>query len=225
MPSPGYANFTGLPVLTTNSVLDGVALDGQVIPISESWERPTRVLRMADGSHVVQRRLGDVDRATRSPLFFQFEMTIDHESDYRRLMEIAHSGRVVLFFASVPVIDTWYIKHAPGSQATWKTTARVGWGLPGVSHSKHPPEVQIDGVAQTIITSGTPTAGEAKVPETQSGAQNWETIETPAGLAGTRLTLLYWPEMLVTFASPVQSIPVRNRLEFVATLEEFFSWA
>ena len=76
-----------------------------------------------------------------------------------------------------------------------------------------------------MITAGTPIAGEVKVPTSQSGGQNWETIETPSGLSGSRLSLRYWPELLVTFVDPVESIPLFNRLEFVATLEEFFSWA
>lgn len=200
--------------------LNGVALLDSVANIPASWspESPGAILPTMDGGGIVQLQTpgGDCPIMS-SALKISITMQHNREEDFRR-MSVAERFPPVRWWFELPLPCLWYIPGKNAGQTTWKTDRRLPYGgaVPGVTHATHPPLVMVDGVAQTVITTGTPGAGEVLVPESAGFAS----VTTPAGLAGELLELWVPFELLVKISGPSTNNPQANLLAYSATLEE-----
>ncbi len=220
----GYLKFPAFPVLDNGGAIvkfGDTVLQGVIGKLEEPVEPAGFVLPTHGGTPILQFRYKGTDAPyTLAPVRFSIELLFRFEDDIIGLTQHARSGLPFLMLMNWPLQDSWSIKAASGVQTLWRTSRRVSWGLTGITHATHPPQAFIDGTSQTIITSGTPIAGEVKVPTTQTAGQNFETIETPALASGSTLVLLYWPEWVIRVSGAVNSVPVANGWFFAAQLED-----
>lgn len=125
--------------------------------------------------------------------------------------------------------DYWAVEGAAGAQTEWRTSRGLPYDLPAplgaADWAAYVPQVKLidtAGVAveQTVITAGTPGAGEVLVPDTGGGT--YETIQTPAvsTLTGMRWLALYYPAVLHCVVVEKASYPVANGLEWVLGFRE-----
>lgn len=216
----GPSRFPTLPVVRQyhRPFLDGVQLSGGFAELAETIQSVAATLRTKAGTHILQYRFrGEDIPISIAPLGLRLTFRLVYEDDFRRVRELAMTGQPVTFFPAWPIVDTWLIAAGGSTRTTWRTSRRVGWGLSGIDHTSHPPRAWIDGTAQAIIDTGTPSAGQVKVPTSQSAGQNYETITTPSGLAGERLKLLYWPEYLVSMRQT--SSPYRRLNDIITSVQ------
>lgn len=218
----GYLHFDEIPTLReySNPLVDGVAIDGQMRAFSESFAAPGSVLQAADGSHLVQYLfLDDAAPVTIQPLELPFSMLCRNETQFFRLRSYAQSGRIVSFFFGWPHVETWLLAVNP-TGTVWRSSRRNAWNGTTITHATHPPQAYLDGVEQTIVTSGTPTAGQVKVLTSQPSGQGYFDVTTPDVEGSELLQLLYWPEYLVRFEDPRFDVQAANALVMHATLRE-----
>ena len=179
--------------------LDGHSIRGSVMPWSEGWAPSGVRVLMGDGTHAYQCPLPrPTQPITMDPRVGTWEITIAHQEDLIRIHRAAQRGSPVLAFFNTFHEDQWLIANGDTGQTTWRTSRRIGWNGTTRTHVTHPPYAEIDGTEQTIVTVGTPVAGEVKLPTSQTAEQFYDTVTTPALTAGTYLVVRYWPEMLVT---------------------------
>lgn len=213
----GYLSWE-FPMLGSPVYLDGVALmDSAASPVF-NWtpgQAGTR-FAMADGGHLQQYQFigGDAPLMGR-PLEIPMVMQHNYQEDYQRLLEAEAIGPRRFWFG-LWLTTVWYIPGKNAGQTAWKTDRRLPYALAGVTHATHPPIVKIDGVAQDILTTGTPGDGEAVVPE----AGGFGSITLPAAITGEYLTLFCPFELLVTVEGPSFANPQANLITYSATLRE-----
>lgn len=151
----------------------------------------------------------------------QFNMTLVEEDDYWKFRMLQETGVPAEFWFDYVVADRWYIPGMEAGQTDWKTSRKSPWTLvTGVDHTSHPPDAYIDGVQQTIIKTGTPTAGQVMVPETSG----YLTIETPVLVpaSDTWLVLRYHPMMMMKLIDLRVDWVTHNRLSVTMDLLESF---
>lgn len=116
---------------------------------------------------------------------------MDREADYYAMHEAWAANRPVqIFVGGMPYVDRWPLGLINAGQTTLETSHPLAYNGTTVTHATNPPKAFIDGVAQVIITAGTPTAGQVKVPTSASGDPQ-DVITVPSGIAGTWLVLRY----------------------------------
>lgn len=162
------------------------------------------------------RGLGGDQPVNLHPFDGDLSVTVNHQEDFDLFEEVAAKGEPVDFFFDYWVIDLWRISDATSGQTIWKTSRKLPYSIAGITHATRPPEAFIDEAAQTVITSGTPTSGEVKVP-TVSG---YADIETPSGIAGTHLKLRYPALMVGRFLDLRRSYTQANDLRFRLRFQE-----
>lgn len=181
----------------------GVYLNGEIIhrgamvPLTRSGDSPARTLTTLAGTQVLQRiGIGGDAPLNLRPLTFSARFSCDSEADYFRLVGAADSGTRVYLMPHLWIEDRWYIPGANPGQTTWRTSRRLAHHLPGYSYdfASRQPQVLVDDVPQTVLSSGTPGAGEVVVPDTGGYVE----VVTPAGLSGSYLALRYAPELVAT---------------------------
>jgi len=220
---PGVDGYIGTPAWDVRQLLDGMFLDGVALLDTAghwpaSWTPGTAGTHLPtmDGGAVVQYQWigGDAPLMAR-PL--EISLTLQHniEADYFRMLAAEAAGPRRFWFG-LWLTCMWYIPGRNTGQTAWKTDRRFPYSLTGITHSSHPPQVLIDGTAQSIITTGTPTTGQAKVPTTGG----FGAITLPAGITGEYLELRCPFELLVTVQGPSTSNPQANLLPYSATLRE-----
>ena len=214
-------------------LIDGIFLNGQqfhnglLYPIS-GWSLPLgpTIIPMESGNTILQNRWnagsGPMNLA---PLSFAMSMSICTEDDFFTLMRLASRQLAVPLWFDFELPDIWYI---PGrystSQIVWYTSRLIPWTLPTITAVTKPPKVFIDDTEQTVLTSGTPGAGEVVLSDTPTndGAvqivrRPWGVLTTPASLSGTFLELRWRPQILAVLSNVQFDYAVHNdlRVSFV----------
>lgn len=237
MPAPtidgrGPLKWNQFPVLDGPAgavalTVDGHAIQGSIAPWSQGWSPAgTRVL-MGDGTHAHQLSLPKPKQPiTMEPRSGSFEITITHQQDLIRLHRAVNRGSPVLLFMGEFLEEQWLRRNGDAGQTEWRTSRRLGWNGTTRTHETHPPRAYIETagveVEQTIVTSGTPTAGEVLVPTAQTADQFYDAITTPALSAGDYLILQYWPEVLVSMTIQ-NTYDQTNDYRIAVTLEEMLA--
>jgi hypothetical protein len=225
----GYLKFENHPILdgpagTVELKIDGYVIQGAIQSWSSGWAAPGARILMADGTFVTQGVLPKPKQPkTMAPRSGSFDITVAYQNDLIRIHRAAEDFSPVLAFFGEPRDDRWLIRNGESGQTEWRTSRRVAYNATTITHATHPPQVYIKTgdslVEQTIVTSGTPTSGQAKVLTSQTSGQYYETVTTPALTAGDELIFHYWPELLV-YVSVSNTIPTTNFYQISVTLEE-----
>lgn len=222
----GYLKWDDFPVFDGPAgnvalTIDGYTIQGALAPWSSSWNPPGSRILMADGTYVHQYSLPKPTQpTTMQARTGRFEIMISHQQDLIRLHRAAQRVAPVLVFLGEFHEDQWSRANGASSQTSWRTSRRLGWNGTTRTHATHPPYAEIDGVSQTIITSGTPIANQVKVPTAQTANQFYDTITTPALTSGEYLVLRYWPEWMVMLQI-VNSIGSSGVYQVTVDLQEY----
>jgi hypothetical protein len=217
----------GIYTWDTDAGLLGLYVDGRWIeggafypqPLAVSQASRGSVLATIGGTDIVQLVwLGGEVPVNLRPVSVPVDVVLAHEEDYWAVTEASELGLAVDVYLDLPVTDIWSIAHADAGQTTWKTSRKLPYGssLTGVSLASRPPTALIDGVAQTVVASSGPGAGEVYVPD--SG--DYAAIETPTGIAGSYLKLRYPPILRARLVGLQRSLRAHNALAVAFTVEE-----
>jgi hypothetical protein len=192
-------------------------------PGSMKWRRATRsqsLLTMA-GTNIHQGTyLGGDAPVNLAPMEVQCKFSIADKDEAFRLGELLSMGAIAPqdFFPGIWISDVWYIPVRGAGQTTWRTSRQLPYDIVDILHlGDYTPECMIDGVAQTLVTTGTPDAGEFKV---EAGVES-ESIVLPSGISGSYLTLRYPPKMMLTKVELDDDISEENAWEVNMKAEEF----
>lgn len=220
----GYLKWDNFPVLDKGGALlklgDHVLL-GEINSWNETLVPAGVTLQTHGHTTILQLPYTGADAPfTMRPSAFDMGILFTHQDDASRLTSHARMGLPFVLLVNWPFTDGWAIQGGAPAQTLWRTSRRVAWGLAGVSHATHPPRAWVDGVEQTIITAGTPVAGEIKVPTTQTAGQNYETIEAPVTLTGKVLELEYWPAWVARFKGATTTVPLLNQWNLLGQIED-----
>lgn len=217
--SVGPAFWTDFPFRHEGLWIDGTQVEGgSAYPlVSLDVLNGTQLLATAGGTEIAQRKwLGGKApvnvRSTALPVSFNLK----DEADYRLLVSRAGRGSAVELYPDWPLFEEWYIPAKDSGQTEWQPARKFPWDITGVDHTSRPPRVYIDDVSQTIVTSGTPTAGQAKVPE----VGGFDVVTMPSTISGTWLRLEYHPVFTVLIARLGQVYEAHNNLVVEAEIIE-----
>ncbi len=220
----GYLKWDNFPVLNKGGVVlkfGDHLLEGRINAWNETVQPAGLVLPTHGRTSILQLPYTGSDAPfTMSPARFDMGILFRFQEDASRLRSHARMGLPFVMLVNWPFIDGWTLNGGLPGQTLWRTSRRLSWGLAGIDHTSHPPRAWIDGVLQTIITAGSPVAGEVKVPTSQTAGQNYETIETPADPAGSILELEYWPAWVARFSGATTTIPVANAWNLIGQIED-----
>lgn len=211
--STGPAYWTAFPFRNLGVWLDGTQIeDGSAYPMTDlSVIGGSRMLTTVGGTEIVQRRwLGSKAPVNVRSTPIRLQMNVKNEADYRLFLTKAQRGLAVELYPDWPLIEEWYIPAAAANQTTWEPARKFPWDLSGIDHTTRPPRVYKDDVSQTIVTTGTPGAGEAKVPI----VGDFDYVTTPTGITGTWLRLEYHPVLTVLITEVGMAYSEFNRLVF-----------
>lgn len=221
---PGTDGYLGTPPWDITMLRGGIRINGAALVETSMWPinwtpqgTPGTRHRMMDGGDIVQHQWigGDCPLNLGRPLSIPVTFQHNSEADWKTLCRVELTGPVRIFLG-LWVVDLWYIPGKNTGQTLWKCSRQFPYALSGVTHASHPPQAYIDGAAQTIITTGTPSAGQVKVPQ----AGGYQAITTPSAITGEFLELWYPAELLVTIEGPNTGNPQANLLTYAATLQE-----
>lgn len=223
----GYARWpTTLPTLNTRGVrfkVDGHTVLGSM-RLSQEWETGGVSLRMADRTKLYQNVCPRPKQPfSMAPWAGQIEIKFKYQDDAIRFRRAARFELPVLIWTAVWLEDGWFLRNGESGQTEWRAARRCAWDGSTITHATHPPRASIDGVEQEIITVGTPTPGQVKVPTTQTAGAGYFSVTTPANPDGSRLILLYYPEHIVLLRGPVDDWPEVNAWMFTAECEELLA--
>lgn len=211
--SIGPASWTSFPFRHEGVWLDGTQIEsGYAYPLTNlSVVSGSRMLTSVGGTEIVQRRwLASKAPVNVRSIPIRLQMNVKDEADYRLFLLHGQRGVAVEFFPDWPWIEEWYIPAMTAGQTTWEPARKFPWDLAGIDHSTRPPRVYKDDVSQTIVTTGTPGAGEAKVPI----VGGFDVVTTPSGITGTWLRLEYAPVFTVLINEVGMAYEQHNRLVF-----------
>jgi hypothetical protein len=209
---------------------EGLWIDGDFIeaarrtpPIQLNANAPGVTLKPLGSTEIQQMHWveGDAPVNLGAGNVLQLNMTLAEEDDYWKFRQLQETGMPVEFWFDYPIADRWYIPGMEAGQTDWKLSRPAPWTLvTGVNHTSHPPDAYIDGVQQTIIKTGAPSAGEVMVPE----SSGYLIIETPVLVpaSDTWLVLRYHPMMMMKLEELGVNYSTHNRLDVTLQLRETF---
>ena len=214
----GPAHWTSYPFRHLGVYLNGTQIEsGSAYPLTSLAELSGDVsFDTLGNSQIVQTRtLGGKAPLGLSAGDFTLRMNVKDEADYKLFLTCVHKGPVE-FWPDWPLFEMWNLDLRTAGQTEFQTRRKQPWTISGVTHVTRPPLVDVDGTSQTIVTSGTPGAGEVKVLE----AGSYGTLTAPAALIGDYMTLAYAPVLDVLVTGVGQTYEVHNRLEFEVSMRE-----
>jgi hypothetical protein len=221
----GWKDSGGSSIFSEGLWVNGDFIEGgkRTPPIRLNAPSPGVTLDMLGNINIEQMLWieGDAPVNLGAKFNMQLNMVLAQEDDYWKFRELQETGIPAEFWFDYPVADRWYIPGMESGQTEWKTSRKSPWtAVTGITQTSHPPDAYIDGVQQTIITSGTPAAGEVKVPNTSG----YLTIETPVLTPGTDtwLVLRYHPVMYMKLQELRVDWATHNRLLVSMELLETF---
>lgn len=215
----GPANWTSYPFRHLGVYLDGVEIeDGAAYPLGglQAFSGSVAFDTLGNSQIVQTRTLGAKAPLGVSAGEFTVRMNVKDEADYKLFLTRCERGEPVEFWPDWPLFDQWLLSLRDAGQTEFQTRRKLPWALSGVTHVTRSPLVDVDGTAQTIVTTGTPSTGEVKVPETSG----YGTLTAPSGISGTYLTLAYAPVFDVLIQQVGMVYEAHNRLEFEVAMRE-----
>lgn len=171
-------------------------LDGQAFsverPAKLTWTRPptsTTLITLAGTTVKQGTYLGGDAPINVYPASFSLEWSIFDKGEYFKIVETSMKTAFAApdFIPAIWIPDLWYIPAASSGQTIWKTSRELPYDTFDITDSEYTPECYVDGVAQTLVGSSPPSAGEFYVQPSAATTQ----IELPSGIAGTWLLLRY----------------------------------
>jgi hypothetical protein len=217
--SVGPANWTSYPFRHLGVYLDGTQIEsGAAYPLGglQALSGSVAFDTLGNSQIVQTRTLGAKAPLGVSAGEIAVRMNVKDEADYKLFLTRCERGEPVEFWPDWPLFETWSLALRDAGQTEFQTRRKYPWALSGVTHVTRPPLVDVDGTSQTIVTAGTPGAGEVKVLETSG----YGTLTAPAALSGDYMTLAYPPVLDVLILSVGMSYEVYNRLEFEVAMQE-----
>ena len=156
-----------------------------------------------------------------SPIELDFQST--HLGEFRKISRL--SGVCAFepqsFFANIWIEDFWFIPAAPAAQTEWQISRFFPYDLVNINDptGDYKPVVSIDNVDQTIINSGTPTAGQVKI---LAGVESHKiTLPAASTLVGSKyLRLFYTPKMYICSIDTNEEIPDSDDYTMGLTMQE-----
>lgn len=218
--------MSGIKDFSTTMLTGGVWLDGTYFrggaggsyPLGSQFSTPggANLLRTLAGTTIAQDIWvgGDAPLNLR-PMNVTMSFSLTKESDFWLFQEAVGYGRPVQTWLDLPVSDQWYLPAANGD--IFKTSRILPWSISGISHATRPPAAFIDGVSKTIVTSGTPTTSEIKIPDTGG---DFGLVEKASASSGTRLIVRYAPIFLFSYGQLQITYQDTNHIRFNVTVQE-----
>lgn len=208
--------FAGDGIWFNQRLIEG----GRMVPLSMVRENLPFPQRMMSGTSVSQSFwIGGDTPVNLHPMTTDFKMTISEEADYWAIREAADLGMPVEMWFGWPMTDWWYVVGGDGTRSTWRTSRQQPYNyVTGVTQATYPPAALLDGTPQTIVTSGTPGAGEVKILD----SSGYENVTTPTldPATYTWLQVRYHPLMLVDVTAISEVYEDHNGLNFEISLSE-----
>lgn len=195
-------------------VLDGITINCRV-PITKNRTTGANLLGMADGSTVVQIDWRDAPLPEKVRFYeFSFAQMAVAEEAWWKLDELDGLGRPFVLidfdyetatFSAGPELTTFKLPRA--------TAASLWAGFP----TSYPPFITLNGDAQTVIDTGTPSTGEVKLVGS--------VVTTPGLANGDILKVLYVPAYYVVVKSESQANSGGGKVDRTWTLTEARSFS
>lgn len=183
-------------------VLGGVVLSVGSPLATRSRKAGAQLLEMANGSVVIQLPFTDVGGAE-NPAYreFRFDQVGVVEADwYDAVDDLLALGQSQWFIPYTVETEAFV---AFGGQTTFSLTRPTAVSqYVSFDTVEFPARAFLNGTEQTVISSGTPAAGEVKI---VSAA-----ITTPALVAADRLVVRYYPAYAVVLSNPPLDAPAYN---------------
>lgn len=211
------------PTLKAGLVIDGRVVAGGMKPIQLRSLEAVAAEPLQNGTYATQSLWAGPD----APLVIAaLEGSLSFypllEADYEALLDLVAQPQPVSMFVGWWVTDRWLVGAAPGAQVAWKTSRPFAWDL--VARADYPPKawlIDSAGVAtaQTVLATGTPSAGEVTIADSGGGTEG--TVTTPAAstLASAYLRVKY-PAAFNVIASPQWACPEPNALRVDLEIRE-----
>lgn len=201
--------------------LGGIVLQGETEDVEIEEPGGATHFRMGNGQTVSQSRWTEPDKPlSMQPISARVGIDADFEVDMEALSRANAAGAPLAVLIGDWRADRWSIPGQPGG-TTW-TTSRY---LPHdgvtrlVNSGTYAVSARVDGVAQTVITTGSPASGEVLVPPAPDGAL--ATITTPAYVGGElELELYYQALYLMSLRSFRKSASGPDDLSMTLVFEE-----
>ena len=215
----GPAYWTNLPFRHEGVWLDGVQISGGVAyPVTSLAAISGSVaLDTIGNTQIVQLRMLGAKAPVGVPANpIQLQMTVSLEADYELFLTRAERGLPVDFWPDWPLYDQWYLPLRDAGQTEFQPRRKFPWSLSGITHANRPPMAEVDGAAKTIVTTGTPSTSELKVPE----AGGFGVVTAASDLTGTWLQVAYAPVLSVLVQNVGMVYARNNALEFSVSLVE-----
>jgi len=215
----GPADWTSFQFRHLGLWIDGTQIEGgAAYPLADlSVLNRSAMLGTVSGTEILQKFwLGQKAPVNVRSTALPVQFNLKNEADYRLIVSRAARGVAVEIYPDWPLMEEWYIPAKDSGQTEWEPARKFPWDISGVTHSTRAPRVYIDDVEQTVITGGTPTSGQAKVPE----AGGFGVVTMPSGITGTWLRLEYHPVFTVLITEVGQKYQQHNNLVFAIQMVE-----
>jgi hypothetical protein len=155
-----------------------------------------------------------------SPIEMDFEPGFESEAK-----QLAQQSDLCAFspqamFAGIWIHDIWYIPAAPDAQTDWQLSRSFPFDIVDINDATNDylPKVEIDGTAQTIVQTGTPSAGQVLItPDVES---HIITLPAKSTLSGTFLKLFYPPKIYICQTDINEEIPDNDVYTMGLSMEE-----
>lgn len=214
---PGY--WSNYPFRSQGVWLDGVQIeDGAAYPLSSLAALSGSVaLDTIGNTQIVQTRyLGAKAPVGVSAGEIKLRMNVKNEADYALFLSRCERGLPIDFWPDWPLFEQWYLPLRDAGQTEFQPRRKFPWDISGITHSNRPPLAEVDGTPKTIVTTGTPTTSEIKVPE--SGG--FGVVTANSAMTGTWLRVAFAPVFSVLITNVGMAYPSFNALEFDVSMVE-----
>ena len=168
------------------------------------------ILRMADGSVVIQHGYKGAFSEVAAFLRFEFDQQADQQAEWDKVDDVRALGQAVYF---IPYrVETEAFIAATGDTTFSLRRVLASYAMSGFDTASYPNAATLNGVAQTIISSGTPTSGQVKLEQ--------QTVTTPTLSASDELIVKYYPAYAVVAQPDRDELRAFNDLQRPVVLWE-----
>lgn len=211
MSQPGYVNFAESPVFGSLPILDGVQLSSMYFPVQRTPSGGAHLLEHANGAVTVQIPYYGGDQPLAKDRY-EFTLNFDARDEATWwMLERTRKRREPVYFVSFDQEEELF--RAGVSLTAFELPRPLASSV--VTHDDlddYTTLAWLDDVAQDVISTGTPNAGEVKVVGRD--------VTTPTLTAGQVLRIRYLPAYYVMVADLPQTLAGFNDLSRQATLVE-----
>ena len=230
MTKPGPLHWSPRPHYRSGLFIDQYRFDGELRPIDfKRGEGFATALNQAGTWCVQSRSLGGDHPLDLTPVEGSIAIQLKWEEEQQQLRRAAGKNRPARIYFGDWVEDLWWLFGAEAARTTFRTSRPLPYDLPPpvgqADWSAYSPQAALvasDGTEtpQTVVTSGTPSAGEVMIPDTGGG--QYETVTTPAvsTLGGAEYLAVYYPAVYIAVVALAWDYPVPNGLDCGVSLRE-----